>query len=82
MPYEFPTDLQQRIEAQIATGAYANEDDVLRDAIRALEREKEDLGAIRAGTEDMESGRYRTFEEVDAELRKKHSIAQDARPTQ
>jgi putative addiction module CopG family antidote len=78
MPYEFPTDLRQRIEAQIATGEYANENDVLRDAIRALEREKQDIAAIRAGIEDMEAGRYRAFDAADAELRKKHNIPQDA----
>lgn len=37
MAYQLPTDVDQRIKAYLASGEYATEDDVLRDAIRALD---------------------------------------------
>ncbi|NUQ65439.1 MAG: hypothetical protein HUU20_23470 [Pirellulales bacterium] len=40
MPYPFPAELQQLIQRQLATGNYANEDEVLLEAMNALgERE-------------------------------------------
>ena len=74
MPYPFPTDVDQRVKSQLAMGLYETEDDVLRAAMTALEREHEDLAAIQAGIEDIEAGRFRPFAEIDAEFRKKHSI--------
>lgn len=78
MAYQFPTDIEQRIKAQLSSGDYQTEDDVLRDALDALRQRKDDLAAIQAGIEDMEAGRYRPFSEIDAEFRKKHNIQQDA----
>jgi Arc/MetJ-type ribon-helix-helix transcriptional regulator len=42
MPYSFPTELQQLVQRQLATGNYANEDEVLLDAMIAL-NEREEL---------------------------------------
>lgn len=42
MPYSFPTELQQLVQRQMATGNYANEDEVLLDAMIAL-NEREEL---------------------------------------
>ena len=47
MSYPFPSDLQQMVNSQLASGRYATEDEVLRDALRALEEEIEDLTAVR-----------------------------------
>jgi predicted transcriptional regulator len=76
--YPLPPDVQQRVKRQLATGQYHTDDDVLRAAMTALEREHEDLAAIKAGIEDMEAGRYRPFSEIDAEFRAKHNIPHDA----
>ena len=43
-------------------------------AMQALKMQQDDIAAIQAGIEDMEAGRYRPLEDVDAELRKKHDI--------
>ena len=51
---------------------------MLRDALRALAEEQSVLGDIRQGLEDLEAGRGRPLEDVDADLRKKHNIPQDA----
>lgn len=42
MRYDFPPDLQSRFEARLGGGAYASEDDLLRDALDALDRLEED----------------------------------------
>ena len=37
MHYEFPPDLQQRVQARLCDGTYQSEDDLLRDAMNALD---------------------------------------------
>lgn len=44
MAYQLPPDIDQRIKARMSNGAYQSEDDVLREAMDALEeREREKL---------------------------------------
>jgi Arc/MetJ-type ribon-helix-helix transcriptional regulator len=44
MPYQIPTDISERLEACLAGGSYRSEDEVLREALDALdEREREKL---------------------------------------
>lgn len=74
MSYPFPPDVGQRVNSQLAKGTYQSEDEVLRAAMTALEREHDDLASISAGIEDVKAGRYRPFAEIDAEFRKKHNI--------
>ena len=38
MAYQFPIDIRQRLEARLAQGMYQSEDDVLRDAMDALDQ--------------------------------------------
>ena len=74
MNYPFPADVEQRVQSQLETGLYPTEEDVLRAAMTALERERDDLASIQAGIEDMEAGRYRPFAQIDTEFRQKHNI--------
>jgi hypothetical protein len=37
MSYQFPPDVDQLLKERMASGAYTSEDDVLRDALRALD---------------------------------------------
>jgi len=78
MSYQLSPDLDQQVKLFLASGDYASEADVLQAALRALEREKEEIAAIQEGIDDMEAGRFRPLDEVDAELRRKHSFLQDA----
>ena len=78
MPYPFPPDVGQRIHTQLERGCFQTEDDVLRAAITALERENSDLAAIQDGIADIEAGRFRPFAEVDAEFRRTHNLADRA----
>jgi Arc/MetJ-type ribon-helix-helix transcriptional regulator len=74
MNYSFPPDVGQRVQSQLELGLYQSEDEVLRAAMSALEREHGDLAAIAAGIEDMEAGRHRPFTDINAEFRQKHNI--------
>ena len=75
MPYPFPPDVEQKILTQLERGVFQTEDDVLRAAIAALEREDADRTAIREGIADIEAGRYRPFAQIDAEFRRTHNLA-------
>lgn len=46
MQYPIPPDVQDLIAAQLATGRYQNEDEVLREALRALQEASDDAAAV------------------------------------
>jgi Arc/MetJ-type ribon-helix-helix transcriptional regulator len=77
MSYQFPPDVKQRVDSQLATGHYETEDEVLRAAMTALERERDELDAIAVGIDDMNAGRVRPFAEIDLEFRARHNIARN-----
>lgn len=56
MQYAFPPDVQQLITDQMASGHYANEDDVLRNALRALQEIADDAVAVQAAIDDWHDG--------------------------
>jgi putative addiction module CopG family antidote len=56
MSYLFPSDLQQLVEAHLSSGRYSTEDDVLRDALRALAEEDQDLQSVRESIDEWKAG--------------------------
>jgi len=78
MGYILPADIDQSIQSLLATGRYASEEEVLRDALSVLKKRDEDVAAIQAGIDDIQAGRYRSFAECDADFRARHQIAPDA----
>jgi antitoxin ParD1/3/4 len=56
MSYALPPDVLQQIEARLAGGEYASADDVLRDALRALTEEAEDVAAVREALAEWRAG--------------------------
>jgi len=75
MNYPLPDDIQHRIEAQLASGSYSCEEDVLREAIDALERRQRGLMQLRemvaVAEEDVAAGRVGSFdrERIKQEVR-------------
>jgi len=71
MQYPFPSDIQQRVRAQIESGPFETEDDVLREAIDTLEKRQRSLRKlqemVREADEDIAAGRVGPF---DAETTK------------
>jgi len=50
MHYQFPPDLQQRVQARLSDGSYESEEDLLRDAMNALdELDREKLRLFQEG---------------------------------
>jgi Arc/MetJ-type ribon-helix-helix transcriptional regulator len=86
MSYEFPADVRQAIDQQMSFGKYRSEDDVLRDALRALVEQRDSIleidpvvvEGVRRGVADIEAGRSRPLSEFDAEFRAQHGIAKNA----
>jgi putative addiction module CopG family antidote len=56
MHYSFPPDVDQLVRQQLSSGKYGSEDDVLRDALRALSEEEEDWLAVRDALAELEAG--------------------------
>lgn len=74
---QLPPDLDQQVKHYLASGQYQTEEDVLRDAMRALADEQGVLDDIRQGVKDLAAGHGRPLEAVDADIRKKYSISLD-----
>jgi antitoxin ParD1/3/4 len=66
MTHQLSADVSARIQAQIATGHFASEDDVIRQALDALECRERGLESLRAlvreAEEDVVAGRVGTFQ--------------------
>lgn len=75
---QLPPDLESQVKHYLASGQYRTEEDVLRDALRALAEERDTLDDIRRGQEDRKARRGRPLEDVDADLREKFDIPRDA----
>ena len=71
MNLQLPADLTATVQSFLAGGRYADEEAVLREALAVLKHQDEDLAAINAGIEDMNSGRIRPWTEVRKEIQAK-----------
>ena len=77
MPNELPPDVLAEINQRLASGNYTSEEDVLRQAMRALQVHDEELAAIQLGVDDMDSGRVRPFEDIDTEICQDFGFSRD-----
>lgn len=66
MASQLPADVAARVQAQLATGEFPNADDVLREALDALERRQQSLrqlrDMVREAEEDVAAGRVGYFD--------------------
>ncbi len=74
MAYQFPADIQQSITAYVTSGSFPNEEQVLREAMRLLALQQEDLASIQRGFEDISNGRTQLADESNGEFRRIHKI--------
>jgi putative addiction module CopG family antidote len=65
VPYQLPSDLEERVRAQIESGQFETEAEVLREAIDTLEKRQCALGSlrnmVREADEDIAAGRVGPF---------------------
>lgn len=80
MPYQLSPDVEKLVQQRMASGGYASADELVRDALDALEQfryssedAKEEyrqaVNAVREGAADVEAGRMRPLRDVLAEAR-------------
>ena len=69
MPLQVSSELAATIEEEMATGQFASEEQLLREALAALREQREDFAAIQSGIDDWQAGRTRPIAEVAAEIR-------------
>lgn len=66
MAYQIPSDLIARVQAQVATGRFGSEDEVLREALDSLEKRQRGFSEIQAmvreAEEDVAAGRVGDFD--------------------
>ena len=66
MNNSLPPDIQQRIDAQLASGSFGSEEDVLREALASLERRQHGLAQLRemvaVAEADVTAGRVAPFD--------------------
>lgn len=75
MAYQLPPDVEKLVRDQMAAGGYASEDEVLRDALKALgefvhaqedmdEEYRQTVAAVREGVADADAGRMRPLRDI------------------
>jgi putative addiction module CopG family antidote len=82
MSIDLSPDVWNEIQRQVATGAFATPDEVLREALAALQSredairsEREEVReALREAAEDLRAGRHRPAAEVSREMRTKYNL--------
>jgi predicted transcriptional regulator len=70
MSLQLPPELQSAMQPFLVGGRYADETELLRDALAALGRERS-VAEIQRGLDDVAAGRCRPIDEIDLEIRKK-----------
>ncbi len=69
MTSALPADIAARIQAQLATGEFASEEQVLREALETLERRQQSLARLKQmvaeAEADVAAGRVGTFDVDD-----------------
>ena len=76
--YQFPPDLEDEIKQRMKTGQYKSQDELLREALRALKSRDAEVAAIQEGIDDMEAGRMRPIGDVADDIRQKQGWTSDA----
>ena len=74
MSYPFPPDLQRLVHDAMSTGAFQNEDDLLRDALAAW-KDRFDDRALRRSIAQMEAGQTRPFQDAMQDICDRHGLA-------
>ena len=78
MPYQLPPDLESEFAHRMSLGHYADMDQVLRQALSALDARNREVAAIQEGIDAMEQGLVRPLREFDREFRLANGIPLDA----
>lgn len=71
MSLQIPADLQAFVNRELRTGRYGSEQELVSEALRMLERERQEaLAGVLEGIADVEAGRVVPLREVFDEIRR------------
>jgi predicted transcriptional regulator len=70
-------EIQSLIQQEMATGLYADEQQVISAALKTLREEREMLAGIDRGLADSAAGRGKTIADFDRDFRARHGIGDD-----
>jgi Arc/MetJ-type ribon-helix-helix transcriptional regulator len=74
MSVDLAADVWSEIQRQLATGAFASHDELLREALAALRFRDQELVAIAEGIDDFEAGRVIPVREFDRQFRERNGL--------
>lgn len=74
MHYSLSADVEESIRQHVASGRFADENELLREALAALDRQEEEIDAIREGLAEMEAGCLTPIQDFDAAWRRQHKL--------
>lgn len=70
-----PSDIEQFVQQEVASGRYANRDAVIAHALAVLRRDREEaVAGIEAGLDDVVAGRVQPLSDACAELRRELGV--------
>ena len=73
---KFPQKLQAFVDEEFARGRYSAKEEVLIHALRELKREREEaISGVKAGLDDMGSGRMQPLDEAFRDLKKEFGVS-------
>jgi Arc/MetJ-type ribon-helix-helix transcriptional regulator len=76
MTYHFPADVEERVQTRLATGRYASEDEVLRDALDTLDTVEADAREVQVAIDAVKEGDAPVpLDQAFDALRKKHDLS-------
>ena len=79
MEHHFPPDLEDRIQAGMASGRYASEDDLFRAALDTLESVETEAHGVQAAINAVKNGDIPVpLDDAFSALRQKHNLPTDA----
>ena len=78
MSYQLPPDLEDAFASRMATGPYKDMEQVLRQALTALDGRHREIAAIEEGIEAMNRGLVTPLDVFDRQFRADNGIATDA----
>ena len=79
MAIDIPPELQAFVQQELMAGRYQSEQELVREALRMLQREQEDtLAGIHAGLADVAAGNVQPLDEAFAEIRRASSAIDES----
>lgn len=75
MSYQFPPDLQHLVDAQMSTGRYRSQEQLIERALRTLDDYDQSVADVEEGLAQEAAGATRPLADIADEIRRRHGFA-------